>query len=128
MKSHNKITKVSKSELIYSTRFNDDSQINRSTIKQYQCNYNYETKQSFECAYERNEIIQICNGDIIEQSFIYSIQPKEVPILCSSNDSEQLFSIDDELTIKNYHTHLNPVNMHRKRQYFEYFNNHFNKD
>jgi hypothetical protein len=126
MHETNKIRKHSaKSKLLYSTRFEDDLPPNMTTIKQYQLKYNYETMESFEDASLRNQITDLHDGALIEQSMIDHITSIDTPLLRSSENSEPLFSIDESETLQWYHSQKQDPREDRKRRYIEYFKRHY---
>jgi hypothetical protein len=114
-----------KSYLIYSTRFPDDSPINRSTIKKYQLHYNYETMNSLNDAINRNSNTQLCNDALIEKRLFNILQPKEIPLLRSSEKSNPLFTRDDEPTVGNFDQSKEFEYVQRKQRYIDYFKRHY---
>ena len=122
---HKKRQYISRSSLIYSTKLSDNSYPNKQTINKYNLKYNYEDQHSYQCAVDRNQIEQLNSGALISQSFLDHIQPKEVPILCSSCESEPLYSSNESITIKNYYKSEELARINRKRRYIEFFKRHY---
>jgi hypothetical protein len=122
----NKIRKHSwKSELLYSTRFEDDFPPNMITIKQFHLIYHYETMESFEDASLKNQITELNNGALIEQSMIDHITSIDTPLLRSSDDPSPLYSIDETETLNYYHSQKQDPREDRKRRYIAYFKRHY---
>ena len=112
---------TAKSELLYSTRFEDNLSPNWLTMKKYRLIYNYETWKSFCDATLKNTITVLNSGGLIQQTMINHLRPKDTPVLRSSDNIAPLFTIDETQTLNYYRSHQQDPREDRKHQYFEYF-------
>ena len=114
-----------KYKFVYSTRFPQEKKPNCVSMKNYQLRYNYATKQTFEDAVNKNHIDYPYKNSLIDPLLIYSLQPKDAPLLRSSCETEPLYSRDYEATVSNYQTFPDDKKMQRKQRYIDYFKRHY---